>query len=44
VASQYGRRADALEAADLRHVGGYALRLRGVTTVAVQPNGRPAAR
>jgi len=44
VASQYGRRADALEAADLRHVGGYALRLRGVTTVAVQPNGRPVAR
>lgn len=40
VAAQFGRRADALESADLRHAGGYALRLRGVTTVAVQPNGR----
>jgi cell division protein FtsQ len=35
VAAQYGRRVDALESADLRHVGGYALRMRGVTTVAV---------
>lgn len=34
VAAQYKRRADALESADLRHNGGYALRLRGVTTVA----------
>lgn len=34
VAAQHGRRADALESADLRHTGGYALRLRGVTTVA----------
>lgn len=34
VAAQFGRRADALESADLRHTGGYALRLRGVTTVA----------
>lgn len=33
VTAQYGRRVDALESADLRHVGGYALRLRGVTTV-----------
>ncbi len=33
VAAQYGRRVDALESADLRHAGGYALRLRGVTTV-----------
>lgn len=33
VAAQYKRRADALESADLRHSGGYALRLRGVTTV-----------
>ena len=33
VASKYGRRADALESADLRHGDGYALRLRGVTTV-----------
>ena len=34
VAAQYGRRVDALESADLRHAGGYALRMRGVTTVA----------
>ena len=33
VAAQYGRRVDALESADLRHAGGYALRLRGVSTV-----------
>ncbi len=33
VAAQYGRRVDALESADLRHAGGYALRMRGVTTV-----------
>ena len=33
VAAQYGRRVDALESADLRHSGGYALRLRGVATV-----------
>ena len=33
VTSKYGRRADALESADLRHGDGYALRLRGVTTV-----------
>lgn len=33
VAAQYGRRVDALESADLRHAGGYALRIRGVTTV-----------
>lgn len=32
-ASQNGRRADALESADLRHADGYAMRLRGVTTV-----------
>ncbi len=35
VASTYRRKADALESADLRHNDGYALRLRGVTTVAV---------
>ncbi len=29
VAAQYQRRVDALESADLRHVGGYALKLRG---------------
>ena len=28
-----GRRADALESADLRYDGGYAVRLRGVSTV-----------
>lgn len=33
VAAQHRRRADALESADLRHSGGYALRLRGITTV-----------
>jgi cell division protein FtsQ len=33
VASKYGRRADALESADLRYDGGYAVRLRGVSTV-----------
>lgn len=32
VASRYGRRAEALESADLRHADGYAVRLRGVTT------------
>jgi cell division protein FtsQ len=31
--SKYGRAPDAIETADLRHVNGYALRLRGVTTV-----------
>jgi cell division protein FtsQ len=35
VAAQYGRRVDWLESADLRHAGGYALRMRGVTTVVV---------
>lgn len=33
VAGHYRRRVDALESADLRHSGGYALRLRGVTTL-----------
>lgn len=36
VAAKYGRRADALEMADLRHADGYALRLRGVSTVALE--------
>ena len=31
--SRYSRTPDAIESADLRHVNGYALRLRGVTTV-----------
>lgn len=34
VASRYGRTASALEFADLRHRQGYALRLRGVSTLA----------
>ena len=34
VSARYGRRPDALETADLRHQGGYAIRLRGVTTQA----------
>lgn len=32
--SRYGRRPEALVAADLRHADGYAIRLRGVSTVA----------
>lgn len=34
VAAHHGRRIDTLESADLRHTGGYALRLRGVATAA----------
>jgi cell division protein FtsQ len=34
VTSRYGRKSDALETADLRHEDGYALRLRGVSTLA----------
>jgi cell division protein FtsQ len=34
VTSRYGRLPEALEAADLRHQDGYAIRLRGVTTLA----------
>ncbi|MBP7566195.1 MAG: cell division protein FtsQ/DivIB [Burkholderiaceae bacterium] len=33
VTSRYGRRVDTLESADLRHAQGYAVRIRGVTTV-----------
>ena len=33
VAGQYGRTAQSVESADLRHTDGYALRLRGVSTV-----------
>ncbi len=33
VSQRYGRQAQALEAADLRHANGYALRLRGVSTL-----------
>ncbi len=35
VAARYGRKPEALETADLRHENGYALRLRGVTTLAL---------
>lgn len=34
VTSRYGRQASAVESADLRHDNGYAIRLRGVSTVA----------
>jgi len=34
VTTRFGRKPDALEAADLRHEDGYAIRLRGVTTLA----------
>jgi len=34
VTSRYGRKPDALETADLRYENGYAIRLRGVTTLA----------
>jgi cell division protein FtsQ len=37
VARQYGRTAASVEGADLRHNEGYALRLRGVTTVVTDP-------
>ncbi|MEK9951510.1 MAG: cell division protein FtsQ/DivIB [Curvibacter sp.] len=37
VAAHHGRKLDALEAADLRYAQGYALRLRGVSTVAAEP-------
>ncbi|QHI99750.1 FtsQ-type POTRA domain-containing protein [Xylophilus rhododendri] len=36
VAAKYGRRADALASADLRHADGYAIRLNGVTTMTVE--------
>lgn len=39
-ASRYGRRTEAVIAADLRHGDGYSLRLRGVTTVSAEPNKR----
>jgi cell division protein FtsQ len=37
VARQYGRTLGSVEGADLRHNEGYALRLRGVTTVTTEP-------
>jgi len=39
--SQFSALLAAVEAADLRHVGGYALRLRGVSTV--RSDAQPAA-
>lgn len=33
VTSKYGRKLEALESADLRHESGYAIRIRGVTTI-----------
>lgn len=36
IAGRYGRRANSVEAADLRHDNGYALKLRGVSTIAPQ--------
>lgn len=44
VAAKYGRRADALESADLRHGDGYALRLRGVATVVTDGATKPPQR
>lgn len=47
VAARHQRSLDAVETADLRHVGGYALRMRGVTTVrgeAAAPAAAPARR
>jgi cell division protein FtsQ len=40
VAAKYGRTVQSLESADLRYAQGYALRLRGVTTLA-QAQGKP---
>jgi cell division protein FtsQ len=39
-ASQYGRRPEAVLAADLRHPDGYAIRLRGVSTVPAEPKNK----
>jgi len=36
VTVRYQRRPDAVETADLRHAGGYAMRLRGVSTTVVE--------
>jgi cell division protein FtsQ len=44
VAARHQRPVAAIEAADLRHVGGYALRMRGVSTVRADTPGKPAAR
>ena len=42
VAARHQRAVDTVEAADLRHAGGYALRLRGVSTV--RPDAQPAVK
>ena len=34
ITGRYGRRANSVESADLRHNNGYALKLRGVSTIA----------
>lgn len=44
VAARHQRGVDAIESADLRHVGGYALRLRGVSTVRGDATDKPARR
>lgn len=44
VAARHQRPVEAVEAADLRHPGGYALRLRGVTTVRPDAPAQPAPR
>ena len=45
VTSKYGRRTEAVESADLRHADGYAVRLRGVTTVTdIQKKSQPVSR
>ena len=43
VTARHQRSLSAVETADLRHVGGYALRMRGVTTVRGDAAGTPAA-
>lgn len=43
VAARHQRPVEAIEAADLRHVGGYALRMRGVSTVRVDDAARAPA-
>jgi cell division protein FtsQ len=43
VAARHQRPVEAVEAADLRHAGGYALRLRGVTTVRPDATGTAGA-
>jgi cell division protein FtsQ len=41
ITSRYGRTASSLLSADLRYENGYALRLRGVTTLAVDGLKKP---